>query len=247
MNRNLSVATSFMGSIARLGTGMRVVSPGARPQKRLTLYEFEGCPFCRKVREALSLLDLEALVLPCPKGGSRFRPEAKERGGKEQFPLLVDPNTESVLYESDAIVQHLFKHYGAGKAPLALRLGALTTVSSALASACRFGRGSTARPSLAPVEPLELWSFEPSPYCALVRERLSELEIPYVLHNVARGSSARPAFEKRSGRMMVPYLADPNTGRELFESADIVTYLDATYGAVVTQTNEQEEASDSTT
>jgi glutathione S-transferase len=30
--------------------------------------------------------------------------------------------------------------------------------------------------------------------------------------------------------MMVPWLSDPNTGREMFESADIVTYLDATYG-----------------
>jgi glutathione S-transferase len=30
--------------------------------------------------------------------------------------------------------------------------------------------------------------------------------------------------------MMVPYLADPNTGVEMFESADIVAYLDRTYG-----------------
>jgi glutathione S-transferase len=29
--------------------------------------------------------------------------------------------------------------------------------------------------------------------------------------------------------MQVPYLADPNTGRELFESADIVRYLEDTY------------------
>jgi glutathione S-transferase len=30
--------------------------------------------------------------------------------------------------------------------------------------------------------------------------------------------------------MMVPFLADPNTGREMFESADIVSYLNETYG-----------------
>jgi glutathione S-transferase len=29
--------------------------------------------------------------------------------------------------------------------------------------------------------------------------------------------------------MMVPWLADPNTGIELFESADIVAYLEDTY------------------
>jgi glutathione S-transferase len=30
--------------------------------------------------------------------------------------------------------------------------------------------------------------------------------------------------------MQVPYLFDPNTGREMFESADIVAYLEETYG-----------------
>jgi len=30
---------------------------------------------------------------------------------------------------------------------------------------------------------------------------------------------------------MVPYLVDPNTGREMFESADIKLYLNETYGA----------------
>ncbi len=30
---------------------------------------------------------------------------------------------------------------------------------------------------------------------------------------------------------MVPYLLDPNTGRAMFESADIRDYLHATYGA----------------
>jgi glutathione S-transferase len=29
--------------------------------------------------------------------------------------------------------------------------------------------------------------------------------------------------------MQVPWLVDPNGGRELFESADIVAYLDAEY------------------
>jgi glutathione S-transferase len=50
-----------------------------------------------------------------------------------------------------------------------------------------------------------------------------------VLHNVAKGSPKRDAFVARSGKMMVPYLADPNTGVEMFESADIVEYLERTY------------------
>ena len=31
--------------------------------------------------------------------------------------------------------------------------------------------------------------------------------------------------------MMVPYLVDPNTGKEMFESAEIVRYLEETYRA----------------
>src|SRR5262245_50014227 len=114
MNRTLDVLTSFAASVARLGSGMAVGSPGRRPQKALELYEFEGCPFCRKVREALSILDLEAMVYPCPKGGRRFRDAVQRRGGRLQFPWLVDPNTGHELYESDDIVRHLFTTYGDG-------------------------------------------------------------------------------------------------------------------------------------
>jgi glutathione S-transferase len=63
-----------------------------------------------------------------------------------------------------------------------------------------------------------------------VREKLCSLELPYLLHNVGKGSPSRAAFERRSGRMMVPFLVDPNASVEMFESADIVRYLEATYG-----------------
>ena len=63
-----------------------------------------------------------------------------------------------------------------------------------------------------------------------MREKLCSLEIPYVLHNVGRGSPGRDAFVKRSGLMQVPWLHDPNTATEMFESADIVAYLEETYG-----------------
>ena len=62
-----------------------------------------------------------------------------------------------------------------------------------------------------------------------VSVRLCELELPYLLHNVAKRSPSRPAFIARSGKMMVPWLFDPNTGTQLHESADILAYLDTTY------------------
>ena len=78
---------------------------------------------------------------------------------------------------------------------------------------------------------LELYSYEGSPFCRIAREVLCELELPYLLHNVPRRSPEREAFVARSGKMQVPYLVDPNTGVEMFESAEIASYLRQTYGA----------------
>jgi len=229
MNRTLDVASSFMSSIARLGAGMNAGHKTAKkPEKPLELYEFEACPFCRKVREALSEFDLDAMIYPCPKGG-RFREVVKDKGGKAQFPYLVDPNTGTSMYESDAIIRYLAETYGA-TVPALLRLGPLTTMSAGAASLVRPTRGRKARGTKRPDKPLELWSFEASPYCRIARETLTELEVPYLLHNVGKGSVSREAFVAESGRMMVPYLKDPNTGEAMFESAKIAAYLDRTYG-----------------
>ena len=229
IGRVVDVATSFAASASRVGTGMAVAGVGKRPARPLELYDFEACPFCRKAREALSILDLDAMVYPCPKGGPRFREEVRHRGGKALFPYLVDPNSETEMYESDDIVRYLFTTYGDGSVPWMLALGPVTLAGSAMASAWRVGRGERYRRARAPERPLELWSFEASPFCRLVREELCSLELPYLLHNVAKGSAQRDAFVARSGKMMVPYLLDPNTGTSMFESADIVRYLDATY------------------
>ena len=231
MGRAIDVGSAWSGSVLRLGGGLvcRVAELGERPAQLLELYDFEACPYCRKAREALTELDLEARILPCPKGGRRFRKALQARGGKTLFPYLVDPNADVEMYESDDIIRHLFGRYGRGRVPLHLRMGPLTTLSSSLASVVRATRGVRVRPSREPDEPLELWSFEASPYCRLAREALSELELPYILHNVGKRSPSREAFVRRSGRMRVPYLADPNTGVEMHESADIVRYLNESY------------------
>ena len=229
-SRLLDVATASFTTILRGGLGSSVGVLGPRPERPLELYEFEGCPFCRKVREALSILDLEVSVRPCPKRGRRFRDELRRIGGKVQLPYLVDPNTGVSMYESDDIVEALFAGYGDGRPPYGLRRGAFSTLAAILSGMGRGPAGAFARPSRAPAEPLELYAFEASPFCRLVREALCELELPYRLHNVARGSPGREDFVARSGRMQVPFLVDPNEGVELFESRDIVAYLRRTYG-----------------
>jgi glutathione S-transferase len=113
-------------------------------------------------------------------------------------------------------------------------------------------QGLHVRPSKQPPRPLVLYSFESSPYSRPVRERLCELELAYLLRNTPKGALTdlgpplvrdlllktekgttrhRAWLAEHTGRVQLPYLIDPNTGVAMYESADIVAYLDATYGA----------------
>ena len=248
---SVDLAGSLAVTAARFGTGIAARRRRQRPDWLFVLYEFEACPYCRLVREALTELDLDAEIRPCPKGGERFRPLLLERGGRAQFPYLIDPNANVELYESADIVRHLFETYGDGL-PLHWRFGPLQQVGSQFAGAFRPLAGRRARPSRAPAQLLELYSFEGSPFARLVRERLCELELPWVLRSTGRttardwvppalrdrlGIEARPESDNRrtllarAGRLTIPYLVDPNTGTGLGESAAIVDYLERTYAA----------------
>ncbi|KAK2076640.1 hypothetical protein QBZ16_005400 [Prototheca wickerhamii] len=177
----------------------------------------------------MSILDLEVLVFPCPKGGPTWREKVKEMGGKAQFPYMVDPNTGTSMYDSDAILQYLFSKYGPGSVPLSLRLGPLTTLTETLAVQPSMWHGVTYRPSRLPKKPLVLWSFEPSPFCKIVQERLTQLEIPYFQVATGRGSPKKQRFFDIMGTFQAPYLEDPNEGVAMFESAAILQYLEDTY------------------
>ena len=107
----ITLTTGMASASASLwrGTVIRHKELGERPEQLLKLYDMEGCPYCKLVREVLTELDLNAKILPCPKGGDIYRKEVRELGGKEQFPFLVDPNTGAQLYESSDIINYLFK------------------------------------------------------------------------------------------------------------------------------------------
>src|ERR1700722_7656493 len=166
MNRTTDVATSTFASVLRLGAGLMSRPAPRQPEKRLELYDFEACPFCRRVREALCQADFDVMVYPCPKGGTRYRPKAIELGGKAMFPYLVDPNTDRSMYQSADIVKYLVETYGAS-APL--WLGPLSLVSSGFTSAMRASHGLSARASKLPDRPLELWSYGFTQYNSFAR------------------------------------------------------------------------------
>ena len=249
MRTTLDILNSTLTSTLRFWRGTNARGAAEQPAKHLQLYEFEACPFCRLVREALTELDLDALIYPTPHGGQRFRPKVEKLGGRQQFPYLVDPNTGESMYESADIIAYLYRHYGGRPAPTWL-LRPLDVSSSVLASIPRFRAGSRVRPSRAPKRPLELFSFESSPYSRRVRELLSELELPYLLRSTGKarwqdlgppalratlfpdlpvtGRTRRELLE-RAGKVQVPYLVDANTGTALFESRAIRAYLLDTY------------------
>lgn len=254
MTNMLRVTFNALGSTLRGWRGTMALQQTQPPEKPLKLYEFEACPYCRLVRETLTELDLDALILPCPKGGHRFRDEAVRLGGKAQFPLLVDENTGVMLYESKDIIDYLRKQYGQrGSGPSALVHWLNVSSSSgasAIAAAGSINGGMMVRASTAPDQPLILFSFETSPYSKIVRDRLCELELPYVLRNTGKGhwrDLGPPSFRDQmfkgelrttrnrswladnTGKVQVPYLIDPNTGVAMYESGDIIEYLNQTY------------------
>ncbi|CAI0391835.1 unnamed protein product [Linum tenue] len=124
---------------------------GPRPEQPIMIYEFESCPFCRK----------------------------------------VDPNTGVAMYESDAIIKYLVDKYGDGRVPLMLSLGLLTVSTLPLHLPLSLMQGQSYRPSKLPPKPLELWAYEGSPFCKLVREVLVELELPHIYRSCGRGSPKR--------------------------------------------------------
>jgi len=256
MSAATDATINLLAATMRGWRGTQAFSPAVRrPEKVLELYDIEASPYCRLVRELLTELDLDVMILPCPSGGKRFRAEAEKLGGKQQFPLLVDENTHTVLYESADIIEYLTRTYGGSPTSAKGWRRPLAVGTSYLSSALlwRLGgiTGLQARPSKAAARPLELWSFESSPFSKRVRARLCELELPYVLHNTGKGAwtdMGPPSFRdrlfdgpkdttrnrkwlaERTGAMQVPYLVDPNSGTEMYESDAILAYLDETYG-----------------
>ncbi|WP_216935871.1 MULTISPECIES: glutathione S-transferase N-terminal domain-containing protein [unclassified Acinetobacter] len=258
LGHQIKVAQALASSVAQGGRGMVGTPFPNQPEKSIKLYEFEGSPFCRRVREVLTLLNLDYEVYPCPKGGTKYRSVVKQLGGKTRFPFLVDENTGHQMYESQDIIHHLFKHYGqSGKTPKKYANYPEIPVAAFAGTIINGARGVWINKRLldrpAPEQLLELWGFEASPYSRIVRAVLSELELPFIFHNVAKerwqdyglaklrlkpgkyeplpGGKREHLFEMMGNNIQVPYLVDPNTGVSMFESAEIVKYLKQQYGA----------------
>ena len=76
---------------------------------------------------------------------------------------------------------------------------------------------------------IELWAYECSPFVRPVKEKLSSLGLPHKIVSCSRGSRNRDRMVEKTGRFQVPYMVDENTGIEMYESAEIVQYLESCY------------------
>ena len=220
------------------------------PSLPLILYENESDADSKLVREACSMLSLIVTIYPMPMNGPRYRNKIDPNDfvntkfpstvpNDRNFPYFYDPNTSVKLAGSRKIIDYIFTKYGPPGQPtpdvlqqpltgvnfprLAASLGVSVIVNNA---------GGTYIDSILPsnVQPITLYAYEGSPFCKVVREALCSYEIPHTIYYTPRGSINRQRLYDLTKRFQVPYIQDPNTGIDLFESEAIVEYIRKQYG-----------------
>jgi len=77
--------------------------------KGYSLYQFEACPFCVKVRRTINKNSL-TIEYRDAKNDKDYRTELAEHGGQIKVPCLRifdDKGDEKWIYESNVIIEHL--------------------------------------------------------------------------------------------------------------------------------------------
>lgn len=217
---SLNWLLSLIATTLRTGAGGTGTSHSTA-EKPLTLYEFEGCPFCRIAREQVSATGVTVHVKPCPRDGKRFRPEVKDKGGKAQFPYLIDPNVSdgegvTEMYESGDIAAYLRREYGSDR-PVIHRLGPINLISSQFATLSRYARGIFKSPAKTNEKPLRFFGAEHSPSARLVKEALCSMELDYLWTSQAPTGQRSPCLE------------DDNSNTTVTGGRAILNYLRKTY------------------
>ncbi|WP_121741583.1 glutathione S-transferase N-terminal domain-containing protein [Natronorubrum halophilum] len=86
---------------------------------------------------------------------------------------------------------------------------------------------------------LELYQAERCPHSTDVRATLTDLGVSYVIHNPRRPGSeggdvlneqTQQAMTKLGGKDSIPFLVDTDREETLYESEEIIDYLERHYG-----------------
>jgi len=245
----LDTLTSGLASICRLPGGVTVIDSASKvPEDKRPvlkqLYDVENSPSCRKVREKITEVDcVVEKVIPAAKNSRVFVDSNYEYylPAETEIPrlILATQDGELMLSGADEINSYLDEVFGV-PAPREEDtkeqfLIILRDIGGYVATFLRVGRGRKVSPAAGPTaprpeKPLILYSYEGNQFCRLVREVLTELDIPYELKSAGKLSPRREELaELTGGSTQCPYLIDPNTNKAMAESADIVLYLYKNY------------------
>lgn len=77
---------------------------------------------------------------------------------------------------------------------------------------------------------ITLYRLEACPFCERVVRKLQEYDLAYHSRFVKPMHSERNVVKRITGKRTVPAIVDENTGVTMSESANIVEYLERTYG-----------------
>jgi len=77
---------------------------------------------------------------------------------------------------------------------------------------------------------ITLYRLQACPFCERVVRTLDEYDLDYQSRFVEPMHSDRDVVKRLSGKRTVPAIVDENTGVTMSESANIVAYLERTYG-----------------
>ncbi|WP_336336323.1 glutathione S-transferase N-terminal domain-containing protein [Haloarcula brevis] len=77
---------------------------------------------------------------------------------------------------------------------------------------------------------ITLYRLQACPFCERVVRKLNEYGLDYQSRFVEPMHSDRDVVKRLSGKRTVPAIVDENTGVTMSESANIVAYLERTYG-----------------
>jgi glutathione S-transferase len=91
---------------------------------------------------------------------------------------------------------------------------------------------------------ITLYRLQACPFCERVVRKLQEYGLEYESRFVEPMHSDRDVVKRESGVRTVPVIVDENTGLTTAESANIVDYLDATYGDQAAQSSTPAESAE---
>ena len=77
----------------------------------LKLYQAEWCPFCARVRSAMTELGITYINVNVPRSKSE-RKELMEVSGQTGIPTLVTEDGTVIANDDDAIIAHIEEHCG---------------------------------------------------------------------------------------------------------------------------------------